>query len=468
MKELKLFRDGKWVEGKTEDFIEVENPATKEIIGKVPRAQEEDTNLAIEGAKAGFIEWKNKTPEERIKYVEKIYDYLKDNAEEIGKTVHLELGCPLDYAIDRHVKGYFHAIEDMINIAKEMDFIEVHKAQGYRVYKEPRGIVGCLTPWNYPFGQIVKKVIPGLLMGNAVILKPSQHTPLTAYYFAEAAEYANLPKGVFQLVTGRGSEVGNVLAKSKDVNMISFTGSTKGGKEIAKLSTDTVKRVALELGGKSPAVVLEGADLNKALDSVLSTVYMNVGQTCSAKTRLIAPRCEKEKIEKTLIELSENYKFGDPKDKDTDVGPLQNKSQLEKVSKYFEIGKKEGKLLYQGEKYDGEGYYFPPTIFTDVDEDAKIAQEEIFGPILSVIYYDDVEEAIEIANNSIYGLAGMVFGPEEEALNVAKEIRTGQVQINDGEFNHYAPFGGYKQSGFGRESSKYGIAEFYEIKAIFL
>lgn len=463
---LKLYLNGKWVESKTEDFIEVENPATKEIIARVPAAKEEDTKLAIKGAKEAFTDWKNTPIEERIEYVEKMYDYFKDHADELTTVIHKELGCPLKFSRKTHVEAYFNAIEDMIRIAKEMELVE--ERDGFNIYKEGVGVVACLTPWNYPFGQIVKKVIPALLMGNTVVLKPSQNTPLTAYFFGYAAEAANLPKGVFQLVIGRGSEVGNVLAESDDVDMVSFTGSTKGGKEVGKLALNTVKKIGLELGGKSPAVILEGADLDKSLNSVLGTVYYNVGQTCSAKTRLIAPRKMKEEIESKLIELSEKFNFGDPKDSDTDVGPLQNKKQLEKVSSYVEIGKKEGELLYQGEKCDGNGYYFPPTIFTEVDPDARIAQEEIFGPVLAVIYYDTVEEAIEIANNSIYGLAGMVFGPEEEAIAVAKEIRTGQVQVNEGVFNHYAPFGGYKQSGIGREASKYGVEEFVEIKTIFV
>ncbi len=330
------------------------------------------------------------------------------------------------------------------------------------------GVIGALTPWNFPFGQIVKKVIPALLMGNVVVLKPSQGTPLTSYYWAEAAHEVGLPDGVFQLVTGRGSEVGNVLATHKDVDMVSFTGSTKGGIEISKLAADTVKRVSLELGGKSPGILLEGADYEKALKSILGTVYLNVGQSCSAKTRLLAPRKDKEKIEKLLIDITKEYKFGSSQDENADVGALQSKKQFDKVSGYVEVGKDEAELLYQGEKFEGEGYYFPPTIFTEVDQNAKIAQEEIFGPVLSIIYYDNVDEAIEIANNTIYGLSGMVFGPEEEARKVAKEIRTGQLQINDAPFTHNAPFGGFKQSGIGREGSIYGLEEYIELKTIFV
>lgn len=461
-----LFIDGDWIENKFDDYIEVENPGTKEIIGKVPAAKEEDVNKAVEGALRAFPKWKNLEAEERIKYVQGMYEYFKKNVDEIAKTVHLELGCPPDFAKQRHVEGYFGNIENFIKLASEYEFTEFY--EGYEIYKDPVGIIGALTPWNFPFGQIVKKVIPALLMGNVVILKPSQRTPLTAYFWAEAAHEVGLPDGVFQLVTGRGAEVGNILATHKDVDMISFTGSTKGGIEISKLAADTVKRVSLELGGKSPGILLEGADYKKALKSILGTVYLNMGQSCSAKTRLLAPRKDKEEIEKLLIDITQEFKFGSSQDETSDVGALQSKKQLDKVSGYVEVGKDEAQLLYQGQGYEGEGYYFPPTIFTEVDQNAKIAQEEIFGPVLSIIYYDDVDEAIEIANNTIYGLSGMIFGPEEEARKVAKEIRTGQLQINDAPFTHNAPFGGFKQSGIGREGSIYGLEEYVEIKTIFV
>ncbi|MFB0972189.1 MAG: aldehyde dehydrogenase family protein [Neofamilia sp.] len=269
-----LFIDGDWIENKFDDYIEVENPGTKEIIGKVPAAKEEDVNKAVGGALRAFPKWKNLEAEERIKYVQGMYEYFKKNVDEIAKTVHLELGCPPDFAKQRHVEGYFGNIENFIKLASEYEFTEFYA--GYEIYKDPVGIIGALTPWNFPFGQIVKKVIPALLMGNVVILKPSQRTPLTAYFWAEAAHEVGLPDGVFQLVTGRGAEVGNILATHKDVDMISFTGSTKGGIEISKLAADTVKRVSLELGGKSPGILLEGADYKKSIKSILGTEYLNM------------------------------------------------------------------------------------------------------------------------------------------------------------------------------------------------
>ncbi len=466
MKTYDLYRDGQWVKPIIDDFIEVENPATKEVIGRVPAAHEEDVELAIEGAKKALSEWSSLKLEDRIDYIEKILEYLKDKKEDIAKTIHEELGSPIEFSKETQTNSYFPHIEDYIRLAKDYKFVE--KFDGYEVHKEPVGVVACLTPWNYPLGQIVKKVIPALLTGNTVVLKPSQSTPITAYYVMEAAHQAKLPKGVLQLVTGRGSEVGNIMAKNIDINKISYTGSTKGGSSIYSQAAGDVKRITLELGGKSPAVLLEGADYEKALRLVLNTVYFNTGQTCSAKTRLIAPRKDKEKIEELLVKLTKEYKFGDPKDKETQVGPLQSKKQLEKVTSLVAIGKTEAEVLYEAEAYSDKGYYFGPVIFTEVSPDAKIAQEEIFGPVLSVIYYDSVEEAVEIANNSIYGLAGMVFGKEEDAKEIAMKIKSGQVQINGASTTLNAPFGGFKQSGIGREGSKFGFEEYIELKTIFV
>ncbi|MDO5712844.1 MAG: aldehyde dehydrogenase family protein [Tissierellia bacterium] len=465
MKEYKLFLNGSWVDSTGKDVISVENPATKKIIAKVPAGKEEDVNIAVQGALEAFEPWRSLDINQRLSYVEKMYQYLESQQDEIGRTISEELGSPIRFATSRHVSMYLDHIKNYLSIAKDYNFVEDY--DGYRVIKEPVGVVGCLTPWNYPFGQIVKKVIPALLAGNTVILKPSRRTPLTAYYFAKAAMEANLPKGVFQLIPGRGGEVGNILASHKDVNMISFTGSTSGGKEVASLAIQSIKRLALELGGKSAALFLEGANYEKDIKKVLDTVYLNTGQTCSAKTRMIAPRKDKEIIEEILIRESKKYRFGDPME-DVDVGPLQSQKQWDKVDSYIKLGKEEANLLYQGDLYEGPGYYITPVIFTDVDPNAKIAQEEIFGPVLSVIYYDSFEEGIHISNNSIYGLSGFVFGPEEEAYNAALRIRTGQIQVNRGRFTQNAPFGGFKQSGLGREGSIYGFEEFLEIKTLFL
>lgn len=466
MEEKKLFINGEFIDSTDQDWIQVENPRDKSIIGRVPAASEVDVNRAVQGARGAQGPWQDLGLDQRIAFVKKMVAYLEAHREEIAKTISLELGCPLDFARNRQFMGYIDNMKDYISIAKAYPFVE--RKEGYEIHHEPVGLVAALTPWNYPFGQIVKKVIPALLTGSCVLLKPSKSTPLTAYYFAEAAKEAQLPAGVFQLLPGRGGEVGNLLARHPDINMISFTGSTQGGKEVAKLALDTVKRLTLELGGKSPALLLPEGDIDLCVRSVLDTVFLNTGQTCSAKTRLLAPRFLKAPLEVALVREAKTYRFGDDRKGPVDVGPLQSAAQLAKVQKYIALGKKEAEVLYEDSLDLDYGYYQGPVIFTEVDPDSPLAQDEIFGPVLSVIYYESEEEAIEIANNSLYGLSGMVFGPREEALRLAKKIKTGQVQINKGKFSQNAPFGGFKESGLGREGGRIGLEEYLETKTIFI
>lgn len=465
MKQYDLFINNEWVKSDSNDWITVENPATKEEMYQVPAASENDVNKAIEGAKNALYDWKMTKASERADYIQKMFDYLKSKEDEITEVIINELGSVVKITKEVHVRSYYDHIDDFIKLTREMNYVDEY--DHYDVVKEPVGVVACLTPWNFPYGQVIKKVIPALLMGNTVVLKPSQSTPLTAYYFAEAALEAGLPEGVFQMVTGRGGEVGNVLATHNDVNMISFTGSTKGGKDVAKLGLDTVKRLALELGGKSPALILEGADYETAIKESLYQVYPNTGQACSSKTRILAPRKDKEEIERIVVEISKKFKSGDPRDEKNHFGPLITKDAYEKVMNYIEIGKEEATLLFEGETYDGPGYYVPAVAFTDVDNKSKIAQEEIFGPVVAIIYYDTFEEAIKLANETIYGLHAHIFGPDDIALKAASMIDAGQVLINTGKRTHRAPFGGFKQSGLGREGGIYGLEEYLELKTIY-
>lgn len=465
MKISKLFINGKWVESNSNEYIKVENPATKEIIAEVVAANEVDVDEAVKGAKIALKTWKHTTINERIEYVKKIGDYFKENLDEITETVISELGSVVKTSKEVHVNAYLNNLDDYLRIAKNYEQIDHY--DGYDVYKEPVGVVACITPWNFPFGQIAKKVFPALLMGNTIVLKPSQRTPLTALYFAKACEKINLPPGVFQLVTGRGSEVGNALAKHKDVNMISFTGSTDGGKELSQIGFESIKRLALELGGKSAAIFLKDTDYKKYIPIALNNVMPNTGQACSSKTRFVVPIEDKEIFEKIVVESTKNFIVGEPLDKNVDIGPLQSQKQFDKVQGYIELGKKEETLLYEGTAPNLPGYYVAPVVFTDVSPDAKIAQEEIFGPVVVIHYYEKIEEAIEIANNSIYGLHGMIFGDSKTALEIAREIDTGQIQINDSIRTHNAPFGGFKQSGIGREGGIYGLEEYIELKTIF-
>lgn len=461
-----FYLNGKWERSQSKDIIKVENPATKEIIAELPAGNEEDVNIAVAGAKKALRAWRNAEPSYRIGFIEKMVEYLEAHADEINETIIDELGAVVKVSKEVHVDAYTLMLKDYIEIAKTMAYVEYE--DGYEVHKEPVGLVACLTPWNFPYGQIAKKIMPALILGNTVVLKPSQHTPLTAYYFARAAEYACLPAGVLQLVVGRGAEVGNVLAKHPDVNMISFTGSTKGGIEVSKLGIDSVKRLSLELGGKSPSIILEGADFEVAVRGTLNAVFPNAGQACSSKTRLLIPKAHKEEIEKLIIKVASEYRYGDPRDPQNDFGPLKGKASYDKVVSYIELGKKEGRLLFQGQLPSDRGYFVPPVVFTDIDNKSRIAQEEIFGPVLVVITYDDVEDAIEKANDSIYGLHGMIYGPEEEARRVAKDIQAGQIQINKAGRDHRSPFGGFKQSGLGREGGKYGMEEYIELKTLML
>lgn len=461
-----IFINGEWVKPDSTEKIEVENPANKEIIGCVPACNETDVNKAVNAAKDALYSWQFTDVKERITLVEELLKELEKRKNHMADTIVKELGSPRDFAKNSQVVPYLSGIKSFIEVMKKYDLEEEHK--GYTILKEPVGVVGAITPWNYPLGQITKKVIPALLTGCTVVLKPSQQTPLVSYILAEAIEKVGFPKGVFNLVPGKGADVGTPLADNKDVDMISFTGSTKGGREVSKRAVDDIKRITLELGGKSPAIVLKDADIDLALNKVLDRMYLNTGQTCSALSRLIIPKEDKEKVEEKLIEMTKKYKFGNPNDEGVDVGPLSSKKQFDKVKSYIEKGIEEGATMLLGEvPSESEGYYVSPVVFTDVKNDMEIAQEEIFGPVLCVITYEDVDEAIEIANDTLYGLSAGVFGPDDEASEVSKKIKAGNVSINNRSSTSKSPFGGYKHSGFGREGGVHGIEEYLEIKAVF-
>jgi acyl-CoA reductase-like NAD-dependent aldehyde dehydrogenase len=339
------------------------------------------------------------------------------------------------------------------------------------IVREPVGVVGAITPWNYPLHQLCAKVAPALAAGCTVVAKPSEITPLNAFILAEVIDAVGLPAGVFNLVPGTGPKVGEALAAHPGIDMISFTGSTRAGKRVSEVASGTVKRVALELGGKSPAVVLDDADMEKSVVDVVGRCYLNSGQTCSALTRMLVPRERLPEAEAIAAAVAQQVKVGDPFDQDTTIGPLVSDAQRERVRGYIQKGQDEGAKLVAGggepPEGTGKGYFVQPTVFSDVDPAMTIAQEEIFGPVLSIIPYDDEDEAIRIANDSLYGLAGGVWsGDPERAQRVARRIRTGQVEINGATFNPLAPFGGYKQSGNSRELGKFGLEEFLETKAI--
>lgn len=463
----KLYINGQWVEAKAREYIEVEDPATKEIIAKVPRANEEDVNLAVEAAKNALEDWQFSPLSKRIDLMEALMAELDRRKDDIADMIVRELGRGRDFALNAHTIPYIKDGENYIKIAREYEFEK--ETDGYILRKEPVGVVAALTPWNYPLGQVIKKLVPALLTGNTMILKPSQNTPLVSYILTDAIDKVGFPKGVFNLVTGAGAEVGNILTDHEDVNMVTFTGSTESGKEVAKKALNSVKRITLELGGKSPLVILKGADVENAVSRCLNTVYNNTGQTCSAYTRLLVPEDEIREIEKVVIEKTKEYPFGDPKASPKNIGPVISKKQFDKVKSYIEKGIDEGAKLIYGEvpEEDSKGYYINPVVFTDVENHMTIAREEIFGPVLSIIPYKDREDAIKIANDTEYGLSSAVFGPDQDAKYVADRLKAGNVNINGGKFSINAPFGGFKESGLGREGGIFGFEEFLEIKALF-
>ncbi|GAA6491467.1 aldehyde dehydrogenase family protein [Candidatus Bariatricus faecipullorum] len=462
----KLYINGEWTDSVSGEYIEIENPDTKEIFAKVPRGNADDVDKAVKAARAAFETWQYTPLEERVNLMKKVLAGLKSRREELIHTITRELGSPVKVSAEVHTDPFLLETEHYIKVASEFSY-EVRR-QTSVVRREPVGVVGGLTPWNFPLEQIEKKVVPALLAGNCVVLKPSQYTPMTAYILAEEIDKAGYPAGVFNLVTGRGGEVGDALAVHPDVDMISFTGSTAAGREVARKALVNIKKIALELGGKSAAILLKGGDWEQGIRSVLDTVMLNGGQTCNALTRLLVPEDELEKAEEILVRQTAGYKFGPVEDPETDMGPLASRKQFDRVKGYIELGIQEGARVLLGKVPEDDGSYkVEPVIFSDVKRDMRIAQEEIFGPVLVVLPYKDVEEAVSIANDSIYGLAGGVFGPEKEANEVARQMKTGTVYVNAGQWDVASPFGGYRQSGLGREGGVEGYEEFLEVKTIY-
>lgn len=463
----KIFINGDWVLPSSSEVIEVENPANQSIIGSVPACNEEDVNRAVEAAKEAFKTWQFTSVEERIELTERLLNNLENRVDEMGDIIVQELGAPRKFVKHSHVLPYLDEMKSLMEVIKEYPFEEKHK--GFNIIKEPVGVVAALTPWNYPFGQVMRKLAPGLLTGCTIVLKPSQQTPLIAYILAQAVEESGFPKGVFNLVPGRGSDVGNPLTLHPDVDLLTFTGSTRAGQEISKLAALDIKRLILELGGKSPSIILKGANLKSVLPKILNRIFLNAGQSCSALSRIIVPIDEKEKIEEMIIDISNKYIVGDPEDLNTQIGPLASKKQFNTVKGFIEKGVAEGGKIIVGEvPEESENYFVKPVVFTDVKSSMTIAREEIFGPVISIISYETVDEAIEIANDTDYGLSSAVFGPDEDVMYVAKRIKAGNVIINKGSTTFQAPFGGYKHSGIGREGGKYGLEEFFEIKTLFI
>jgi aldehyde dehydrogenase (NAD+) len=465
----KVYIDGAWVPSTGTATIDVINSATEEVIGTIPEGTADDVDKAVKAAKAAFPDWSTTSREERGKYLQRITEGLGARTMDIANVVAQEVGMPINLSMIIQAGLPTMTFSSMAQIVDDFQFEE--QLGNSLVVREPVGVVGCITPWNYPLHQIAAKVAPALAAGCTVVLKPSEVAPLNAFILAEIIDEIGLPAGVFNLVTGVGPVVGEAIAAHPDVDMVSFTGSTRAGKRVSELAAQSVKRVALELGGKSANVILDDADLEQAVSDGVGKCFLNSGQTCSALTRMLVPRSKLGEAEEIAARAAESYTPGDPFDAGTRLGPLVSDAQRKRVRDYIQKGLDEGARLVTGgadapEGLD-KGYFVRPTVFSDVRPGMTIEQEEIFGPVLSIIPYDTEDEAVEIANDTIYGLAGGVWsGDPERAKALARRLRTGQVEVNGGSFNPMAPFGGYKQSGHGRELGKYGLEEYLETKSL--
>ena len=466
----KYYINGEWVLPLSKTTMNVINPANEKNIGKIILANELDVNFAVEAAKSAFPNFSQTSKEERLELLKKLLDISKKRLPELAKVISLEMGAPITMSLELqadaavgHLEGYIEALINQVEREK--------LANGDIQVREPVGICGLITPWNWPVNQIALKVLPALAAGCTCVLKPSEFTPLSSVMYSEMVHEAGFPPGVFNMIQGDGPIAGARLSKHPDIGMMSFTGSTRAGSSVSKDAADSIKRVALELGGKSPNIVFSDCDLEERISGSIEECYINTGQSCDAPTRLIVERSCYEQVLKIAKSVGEAVKVGDPLLEGDHLGPLVSEIQYGRVQAMIEKGIKEGATLLVGGlgKPDGfdKGYWVRPTIFSDANNKMAIAQEEIFGPVLTIIPFDTEEEAIEIANDTPYGLAAYIqSGDLKRAERIANKLRVGMVHINGGGFNYGSPFGGYKQSGNGREGGILGIEDFQEVKTL--
>jgi aldehyde dehydrogenase (NAD+) len=465
----KLYINGQWIASNGKGMIDVVDPSTEGVYAQIPEGTVEDATAAVLAARAAFDSWSSLAPSMRADYLDKVAAGLKARSADLATAIACEVGMPIKMASMVQVAG---PVWNWSNYAKLARTFEFESTLGHSlVVREPIGVVSAITPWNFPLNQITLKVAAAMAAGCTVVLKPSEVAPINAFILAEVIHEAGVPAGVFNLVTGYGPVVGEVLASHPEVDMVSFTGSTGAGKRVAELAAKTVKKVALELGGKSASVILDDADLKSSVKATIGNCFLNSGQTCSATTRMLVPRAKLAEALAFAKEAAETFTLGHALTEGSRLGPLVSEIQRSRVRGYIQKGQAEGATLVTGgadaPSQLSTGFFVQPTVMAVNSSKATIAQEEIFGPVLTVIPFDTEAEAIEIANDSPYGLGGAVFaGTDEHAIAVAKKIRTGQININGGQWNSHAPFGGYKQSGVGRENGVYGMEEFLEFKSL--
>ena len=464
-----LYVGGRFIESTTSEIVEVDDSFTEATFATIPRGSPDDVPLAVQAAREAFDGWSSLGVETRVRYLVAICEQIQERTEELAEVISREVGMPIGLSKKIQVGLAIADIENSIKAIQQENLCEV--VGNSKVFKEPIGVVAAITPWNYPLHQIMAKIGPALASGCTVVVKPASEAPLSAAILAEIVHSCRLPGGVFNLIFGPGADVGRALVGDPCVDMVSFTGSTRAGRDIGTVASQGVKRVVLELGGKSANVFLPDGDIDRFVPAALNGAFLNSGQTCSALTRLVVPKDRADEIELRLRQEVRKFSLGSPFEKGVRVGPLVSSQQQGRVRSYIDSALEEGARLVcggTGQPPDfPKGYFIEPTILADVTPKMRVAQEEVFGPVLSVLTYESEEEALEIANDTIYGLAGAVWSEDaHRATKFALRMRAGQVDINGATYNSLAPFGGYKQSGNGRELGKYGLAEYFELKAL--
>jgi aldehyde dehydrogenase (NAD+) len=467
---LEFYIDGRWVPPATQSkTLDVFNPSTEQVVARISAGTPADVDRAVAAARRAFETFGRTSREERVALLERIAAVYEKRLGEIAETISLEMGAPMSLARAAQAPAGLAHLKQTLGILKDFPFVEARGTT--RIIREPAGVCGLITPWNWPMNQIMCKVAPALAAGCTMVLKPSEIAPLSGVMTAQVLHEAGVPAGVFNLVNGEGPVVGAAMAAHPGIDMMSFTGSTRAGTQVAKAAADTVKRVAQELGGKSANILLDDADFSRMVKHGVRACFNNSGQSCNAPTRMLVPRARLAETAGIAKETAEATVVGDPQGDKTNLGPVASKAQFEKVQKLIEKGIAEGAELVAGgpgrPQGIDRGYFVRPTVFTNVRNDMTIAREEIFGPVLCIIPYDSEEDAVRIANDTPYGLSGYVAsGDPDRAFRVASRLRTGNVHLNGASVDYAAPFGGYKQSGNGREWGEFGFEEFLEVKAV--